>query len=68
VTGPELVAGDKLLFRAIGTTLELWRDSGGAWTKILSATNGTISSSGNLALIARDNAVRLDDFGGGTLP
>ena len=68
VTGPELVAGDELLFRAIGTTLELWRNSAGTWTKILSATNGTISGGGYLALIARDNAVRLDNFGGGTLP
>ena len=67
-TGPELSAGDQLLFRAIGTTLELWRDSAGKWTKLLTATDGTITSGGYLALITRDGAVRLDNFGGGTLP
>ena len=63
-----LVAGDTLLFRAIGPNLELWRKSGGTWTKILSGTDGTITSGGYLALIAKNTVVRLDNFGGGTLP
>jgi hypothetical protein len=67
-TGPELNPGDKLLFRAIGTTLELWRGSGGTWTRILSTTNATIQTAGYLGLAAHNGAVRLDDFGGGTLP
>jgi len=67
-TGPELNPGDKLLFRAVGTTLELWRGSGGTWTRILSTTNATIQTAGYLGLVAHNGAVRLDDFGGGTLP
>ena len=67
-TGPTLTAGDQLLFRAIGATLELWRGSGGTWTRILTATNATIQGAGYVALIERDGSVRLDNFGGGTLP
>ncbi|MCA1682490.1 MAG: hypothetical protein LC685_00570, partial [Actinobacteria bacterium] len=67
-TGPTLNAGDEILFRAIGTTLELWRLSGGTWTKILNTTDSTITGAGYLNLSARDSAVRLANFGGGTLP
>jgi hypothetical protein len=68
VNGPTLNPGDQLLFRAIGTTLELWRFDAGAWTRILSATASTYQSAGYLNLTARDGAVRLTNFGGGTLP
>lgn len=68
VTGPKLNAGDQLLFRAIGTTLELWRGAAGSWTRILTANDSTFKSSGSLALLARNGSVRLDNFGGGTLP
>jgi hypothetical protein len=67
-TGPELKAGDTLLFRAIGSSLELWRGSAGSWTRILTATDTTFASGGYLALEARNTVVRLDDFGGGALP
>ena len=68
VNGPTLSPGDELLFRAIGTTLELWRLDAGTWTRILSATDSTFQSAGYLNLTARDGAVRLTNFGGGTLP
>jgi hypothetical protein len=68
VTGPTLQPGDQLLFRAIGTTLELWRFHAGAWTRILTATDSTFQSAGYLNLTARDGTVRLTNFGGGTLP
>jgi hypothetical protein len=68
VNGPTLNPGDQLLFRAIGTTLELWRFDAGTWTRILSATDSTYQSAGYLNLSARDGAVRLTNFGGGTLP
>jgi hypothetical protein len=68
VNGPTLNPGDRLLFRAIGTTLELWRSSAGTWTRILSATDGTYQGAGYLNLTARNGAVRLSGFGGGTLP
>ncbi len=67
-TGPTLNAGDRLLFRAIGTTLELWRFDAGAWTRVLSATDSTFQGAGYLSLSARNGKVRLANFGGGTLP
>jgi hypothetical protein len=68
VSGPTLNAGDELLFRAIGTTLELWRLDAGAWTRIASTTDTTYQSAGYLDLTVRNGAVRLTNFGGGTLP
>ncbi len=66
--GPTLSPGDTLLFRAIGSTLELWRETGTTWTRILTTTDSTISNAGYLMLSARNTAVRVDNFGGGTLP
>jgi hypothetical protein len=66
--GPTLNPGDRLLLRAIGTTLELWRLDAGAWSRILSATDSTYQSAGYLNLTARNGTVRLASFGGGTLP
>jgi hypothetical protein len=68
VSGPTLQPGDQILFRAIGSTLELWRFSGGTWTRILTATDSTYKSSGYINLSSRNGVVRLDNFGGGTLP
>jgi hypothetical protein len=68
VTGPELQAGDQLLFRAVGTTLELWLGHAGVWTKLLSASDSTYTSGGYLTLTSKNTVVRLDDFGGGTYP
>jgi hypothetical protein len=68
VTGPELNAGDQLLFRAIGSTLELWRGSAGTWTRLLAGTDSSLKAAGNISLWTRNTAVRLDNFGGGTLP
>jgi hypothetical protein len=68
VNGPTLNAGDQLLFRAIGTTLELWRSDAGTWTRILAATDTTYQGAGYLNLTARNGTVRLTNFGGGTLP
>jgi hypothetical protein len=67
-TGPTLNPGDQLLFRAIGTTLELWRESSGTWSRILVGTDGTYQNAGYTFVTARDPAVLLDNFGGGTLP
>jgi hypothetical protein len=66
--GPTLKPGDQLLFRAIGSTLELWRGTSGTWSRILTATDTTYTGAGYLNLTARDTTVRLDNFGGGTLP
>jgi hypothetical protein len=66
--GPTLKAGDRLLFRAIGTTLELWRENAGTWTRLLSATDTAYQGAGYLNMTARNGTVRLANFGGGTLP
>src|ERR1700722_2337114 len=68
VNGPTLNAGDQLLFRAIGPTLELWLSDAGTWTRILSAKDSTFTGAGYINLTARDSSVRLTNFGGGTLP
>jgi hypothetical protein len=68
VNGPSLSAGDELLFRAIGPTLELWLSNAGTWTRILSAKDSTFEGPGYINLTARDGSVRLANFGGGTLP
>jgi hypothetical protein len=67
-TGPTLKAGDRLLLRAIGSTIELWRFSLGSWTLLLSATDTTYKGAGYVALSAANNVVQVDNFGGGTLP
>jgi len=66
VVGPELQPGDQLLFRAVGSTLDLWVGHAGSWTKALTATDTTYTGSGFLGLSTRNNVVRLDNFGGGT--
>jgi len=68
VTGPELSAGDQLLFRAVGSTLELWRQHTGTWALVLSASDSSYSGAGYLTLTGRNTVERLDDFGGGTIP
>jgi hypothetical protein len=66
--GPTLSPGDQILFRAIGTTLELWRMHAGAWARLLTASDSAYQGAGYLNLTARNSAVRLAGFGGGTLP
>jgi hypothetical protein len=66
VAGPELQAGDQLLFRVVGTRLDLIRGHGGTWTNVLSATDTTFPSAGYIGVGAKNNALRIDDFGGGT--
>jgi hypothetical protein len=68
VTGPELAAGDKLLFRVVGTRLEFWVFHNSTWTRVLSVSDGIYTAAGNIGLGTRNSVVRLDDFGGGTVP
>jgi hypothetical protein len=68
VDGPSLKAGDRLLFRGIGTTLELWRENAGAWTRLLTTTDTAFQGAGYLNMTSRNGTVRLANFGGGTLP
>jgi hypothetical protein len=66
VTGPELLAGDQLMLRAVGSRLEFWLGHAGTWTKLLGVTDSTYTTAGYLTLTSKNNVVRLDDFGGGT--
>ena len=69
IAGPLAVdpaVGDTLLLRKIGVVLELWRENGSTWTKLLSTIDGSFSS-GRLGLGTNDEAGRWDDFGGGAL-
>jgi hypothetical protein len=66
VTGPELQAGDRLLFRASGSTLELWLQHANSWTLVLTTSDSSYAGAGYLTLTGRNTVERLDDFGGGT--
>ena len=66
--GPSLSPGDELLFRAIGTSLELWRMDAGTWTRLIAVSDVAYQGAGYLNLTARDSTVRLANFGGGSLP
>lgn len=71
IPGPEIVTGDRLGLRVVGTTLRVYYKSVSAqnWEVLMSVTDDTYSAAGKLSLwlglgYADD---RLDDFGGGTL-
>jgi hypothetical protein len=69
--GVPIAAGDKILGRARGTGLELWRydSSNGTWSVVISATDGTYTTSASLGFgIRGTTSGKLDDFGGGALP
>ena len=70
VTGPDAGAGDQAAVPArSATTLELWRQSAGSWVAVPDRVRQPRSrAAGYLAVWARNTAVRLDNFGGGTLP
>lgn len=56
--------GDTLLLRRSGEALELWRESAGAWSKLLTSADPSFNS-GRLGLGLDDDQGRWDDFGGG---
>ncbi len=58
--------GDTLLLRREGEGIELWRKSGGAWTKLLTSADPSFNS-GKLGLGLDDDQGRWDDFGGGAV-
>ena len=64
----EVLIGDMLRIRAIGSTIEAWHrpNSSGTWTKLGDVTDSTYSGSGYLGVGIRRTTGRLDDFGGGS--
>jgi subtilisin family serine protease len=63
----ELAAGDLLLFRVEGTTLEAWHHDGAAWSRIGSVQDATYAGAGYVGVGLRGTTGRLDDFGARTM-
>jgi hypothetical protein len=59
----DLAAGDVVLLRTTGTTLEAWLDHGTTWSRLGVATDPTYPASGNVGVGIRGTTGRLDDFG-----
>ena len=66
--GSATVSGDKFLFRAIGSRLELWRFTGaGPWALVGSRTDSTYQQGGKVAVALWNSTGRIDDVGAGSL-
>ena len=64
----ELAAGDTLLLRVRGSTLEAWHKRGSTWTLLGSASDTTYGAAGSVGIGLRGLTGRLDDFGARALP
>jgi hypothetical protein len=62
----ELVAGDLLLLRATGSTLEAWRHNG-SWARLGFVTDSTYAAAGYVGVGLRGTTGRADDFGARTM-
>jgi hypothetical protein len=62
-----LIAGDKMGFEAIGNKLTGYRITAGGWTSIVTATEATYPSAGNIGVRFDASLARGDDFSGGTV-
>ena len=60
---PEIAVGDTLLLRAEGSTLEVWRQNGGGWTRLGFGADTTYPGAGYVGVALRAKTGRLDDFG-----
>ena len=63
----ELVAGDILLLRVQGQTLEAWRHDGTAWSLLGFVNDTTYGAAGYVGVGLRGTIGRADDFGARTL-
>ncbi|MDH4341173.1 MAG: fibronectin type III domain-containing protein, partial [Thermoleophilia bacterium] len=61
----EFAAGDRLLLRATGSTLEAWRYAG-SWSRLGTASDSTYGAAGWVGVGLRGTSGRLDDFGART--
>ncbi len=59
----ELAAGDTILLRVRGTTLEAWLKRGTTWSLLGSVADSTYAAAGHVAVGIRGKNGRLDDFG-----
>lgn len=58
----EITNGEKIGIRCIGSRIEGWVYSAGAWTRITYTTDTTFHCPGYVAMRGRGTAFRLDDF------
>ena len=63
----ELAAGDTLLLRAKGTTIEAWRNDGTSWARLGVVNDSTYSAGGYTGIGLRGTTGRLEDFGARTM-
>lgn len=64
----EFSSGDSVGIEAIGTTITgYYKASAGSWTSVLSATDSTTNTTGNIGVIVNGTTYRVDNFGGGTV-
>jgi hypothetical protein len=61
----EITAGDKVLFRVVGSTLIGGYNNGTGWIEIINRTDATYSAAGETDLWSYNNSYQIDDFGGG---
>ena len=59
----EVAAGNRVLLRAVGTTLEAWIRSGTSWTRVLRVSDTAYTGAGYVGVGLRAKTGRLDDFG-----
>jgi fibronectin type 3 domain-containing protein len=59
----ELAAGDTLLLRVLGPTLEAWHNDGATWTRLGTTSDPTYAGPGYVGIGLRGTTGRLDDFG-----
>src|SRR6185436_19111740 len=63
----ELTAGDTLLLRTNGTTLQAWQKTGTTWTQLGTTTDTTYTTPGRVGIGIRGTTARLDDYGARTI-
>jgi hypothetical protein len=58
----DFTVGDRLLLRAIGSTLEVWRQDASGWSRLGRVNDSTYTSAGYAGIGLRGTTGRLDDF------
>jgi hypothetical protein len=60
----DIAAGDRLLLRLVGSTIEAWRQTASGWSRLAQAADSTYPAAGMIGVALRGTTGRLDDFGG----
>lgn len=62
-----IAAGDRIGLEIIGSTITVYKDTGGGWASVTSETDATYSNIGYTAIGLFSNNIDWDDFGAGTI-